>query len=265
MFYKKQGLPEEGEYVLCTVKKILFHSVFVSLDEYYHKEGMIHISEISPGRIRNIRDYVKEGKKLICKVLRVKHDRGQVDLSLRRVSVSMRKKKNTDLKQEQKAEKIMEIVAKKLNIDIKKLYEDFGNNIYEEYSGLNAFFQDFINGSVSMEEANIPKQYISLLSEVAKEKIKPLAVEIESTLVLKSEASDGIEIIKEALKKIEEIAEKKNYDIKVSYISAPNYNIKVTASDYKFAEKAMEEVTSAAIEFIVSKKGIGEVKKWGIF
>jgi len=95
MFYKKKGLPEEGEYILCTVKKILFHSVFVSLDEYEHKEGMVHISEVSPGRIRNIRDYVKEGKKLICKVLRVKHDRGQVDLSLRRVSVSMRKKKNT--------------------------------------------------------------------------------------------------------------------------------------------------------------------------
>lgn len=261
MFYKKKGLPEEGEYVLCTVKKILFHSVFASLDEYEHKEGMIHISEVSPGRIRNLRDYVKEGKKLICKVLRVKLDRGQVDLSLRRVSVSMRKKKNAEIKQEQKAEKIMELVAKKLNTDMKRLYDDFGNKLYEEYGNLNTFFQDFISGEASMEEAGVPKQYIPVLAEVVKEKIKPVAVEIESTLILSSEASDGIKTIKEALKKIEEVAEKNKYDVKVSYISAPNYGIKVTAPDYKSAEKAMQEVTSAAIEFIISKKGVGEVKK----
>ena len=261
MFYKKKGLPEEGEYILCTVKKILFHSVFVILDEYDRKEGMIHISEISPGRIRNIRDYVKEGKKLICKVLRVKHDKGQVDLSLRRVSVSMRKKKNTEIKQEQKAEKIMELVAKKLNIDLKKLYEDFGNRIYEEYGGLNAFFQEFVSGDVSMEEIGIPKHYIPILTEIVKEKIKPVTVEIESTLVLKSEDSNGIEVIKEALKKISDIAKKNNYDIKISYVSAPNYNIKITAPDYKTAEKAMEETTSTAIKFIVSKNGFGEIKK----
>lgn len=261
MFYKKKGLPEEGEYVLCTVKKILFHSVFASLDEYDNKEGMIHISEVSPGRIRNLRDYVREGKKLICKVLRVRHDRDQVDLSLRRVSVSMRKKKNTEIKQEQKAEKIMELVAKKLNTDMKRLYDDFGNKLYEEYGNLSTFFQDFISGETSMEEAGIPKQYIPVLTEVVKEKIKPVAVEIESILILSSEASDGIETIKEALQKIEEIAEKNQYDVKISYISAPNYDIKVTAPDYKTAEKAMQEVTSAAIEFIVSKKGFGEVKK----
>ena len=57
MFYKKQGFPEESELVLCTVKKILDHSVFVGLDEYNNLEGMIHISEVSPGRIRNIRDH----------------------------------------------------------------------------------------------------------------------------------------------------------------------------------------------------------------
>ena len=37
MFYKKQGIPENGEVVICTVKKILFHSVFVDIDEYRGK------------------------------------------------------------------------------------------------------------------------------------------------------------------------------------------------------------------------------------
>ena len=58
MLYQKKGLPEESELVICTVTKIQYHSVFVKLDEFNHS-GMIHISEISPGRIRNIGDYVK--------------------------------------------------------------------------------------------------------------------------------------------------------------------------------------------------------------
>ncbi|MBI2673100.1 S1 RNA-binding domain-containing protein, partial [Candidatus Woesearchaeota archaeon] len=107
MLYKKKGLPEEGELVLCTVKKILPHSVFVNIDDYENLEGMIHISEISPGRIRNIRNFVIEGKKLICKVLTTNKERQQVDLSLRRVSISLRKEKNQEYKQEQKAEKIL--------------------------------------------------------------------------------------------------------------------------------------------------------------
>ena len=260
MFYKKKGLPEEGEYILCTVKKILFHSVFVNLDEYYQKEGIIHISEISPGRIRNIRDYVKERKKLICKVLRVKHDRGQVDLSLRRVSIAMRKKKNTEVKQEQKAEKIMEIIAKKLNADIKKLYQDFGNKVWEEYGGLYPFFQEFIAGTISLKDASIPQEDIDVVAEVIQEKIKPKKFNIERILILQSEAKNGIEIIKEALEKAGELAKEKNYDLSISYVSAPNYNIKISALDHKVAEKAMEDVTSAAIEFIESKNGYGEVK-----
>ena len=62
MYYKKSDLPEEGEILLCTVTNIQYSSVFVKMDEN-DKSGMIHISEIAAGRIRNIRDYVKEGKK----------------------------------------------------------------------------------------------------------------------------------------------------------------------------------------------------------
>ena len=73
--------------MLCIVRKILPHSVFVDLMEYNNREAMIHISEIAPGRIRNIRDFVKEGKQVVCKVLLLNRDRGTIDLSLRRVSL----------------------------------------------------------------------------------------------------------------------------------------------------------------------------------
>src|SRR3989338_9154007 len=92
MLAKKSGFPEESELVQCTVTSVQSHSVFVMIDEY-GINGMIHISEVAPGRIRNIRDFVMEGKTVICKVLRVNAERGHVDLSLRRVSESQKRNK----------------------------------------------------------------------------------------------------------------------------------------------------------------------------
>src|SRR3989338_2887568 len=102
MLYKRTEPPEEGDIVLCTVKDITHNSIFVVLDEYNGVEGMIHISEISPGRIRNIRDYVKEGKKIVCKILRVNQEKNYLELSLRRVNQMQRIVKNNEYKQEQK-------------------------------------------------------------------------------------------------------------------------------------------------------------------
>ena len=111
MLLKKQGFPQEGELVLCTVTKIFGHSVFVTVDEY-NRSGMINISEVSPGRIRNLRDFVVEGKKIVCFVLRVNQEKGHIDLSLRRVNDNQKRKKLESMQLEQKAEKMLEFVAK---------------------------------------------------------------------------------------------------------------------------------------------------------
>ena len=120
MLFKKQGFPEESELVLCTVTSVQYHSVIVDIEEY-GRSGLIHISEVSPGRIRNIRDFVKEGKKVVCKVLRVKEEKGYIDLSLRRVNESEKRRKIESIKREQNAEKIVEIAALKLGLKTEEL------------------------------------------------------------------------------------------------------------------------------------------------
>ena len=47
MFFKREGRPEKGELVICTVKRILPHAAFVYLDEYRNLEAMLHVSEVS--------------------------------------------------------------------------------------------------------------------------------------------------------------------------------------------------------------------------
>ncbi|HLC56286.1 MAG TPA: translation initiation factor IF-2 subunit alpha [Candidatus Nanoarchaeia archaeon] len=236
MLYKKQGNPEAGDIVLCTVKKILFHSVFVSLDDYENKEGMIHISEISPGRIRNIRDFVKEGKKIVCKILKVHEDKNHIDLSLRRVNNSERIEKSNEIKQELKAEKLLETVAKKLNKSVQELYKEVGEKIVQEYGSLNIGFQSIALENTEIKDLKLPKKTEDIFIEIINDKIKPPEVKISSTITIQSNDGNGIEIIKEILLKI------KKDNTEITYIGAPRYKLILTSTDYKTAEKEMLEI-----------------------
>src|SRR3989338_1495451 len=225
MLLKKKGFPEEDELVMCTVTKVQFHSVFANLDEY-EKSGMIHISEVSPGRIRNIRDFVKEGKKVVCKVLRVNEEKGHIDLSLRRVTETQKRNKVDETKQEQKAEKILEFVAKDLNIDIKKLFEDLSENVFKKYASLYDFFQHVVTDSNAIKDAGIDVKIAKKLEEAVKLRIKETGVKIEGKLKLTSFAPNGVDFIKEALKRAEEIGKE---NISIKYLGAGSYSVVVNA------------------------------------
>ncbi len=262
MFYKKKGLPEENSIVLCTVKKILFHSIFVDLDEYLNQDGMIHISEIAPGRIRNIRDYVAEEKKLVCLVLRVDKEKRQVDLSLRRVSMSLRNGKNEEYKQEAKSEKLLEFIGKELKTDLKGAYERLGIKLMEHFGLLQIAFNEIsVNGMEAIKELNLNKKDAEVLVQIVQDKIKPIEVNVDSILILESFSENGVEDVKEVLKAGEEYAKKNEIKMNVRYISAPKYEIEIKANDYKVAEDEMEKVIKVICEEMKKKKGIFEIVK----
>ncbi|MBU0929932.1 MAG: S1 RNA-binding domain-containing protein [Nanoarchaeota archaeon] len=233
MFYKKKGIPQEGDIVLCTVKNILSHSVFVDLDEYNHLEGLLHISEVSPGRIRNLRDFVVPGKKIVCKVLRAQ-DEKHIDLSLRRVPMNIRIGKINEYKQELKAERMLEHIGKDLNFSIENMYEKVGYKAIEEFGSLGLFFQNILSDNSLLKKMNIDEKISNILIQLIKEKIKIPEVEVSGTLVLQSYKEEGINKIKGIL--INEIKD----DVKISYLSAPRYRISVKSKDYKGAENILK-------------------------
>ncbi len=254
MLLKKKGFPEISELVMCTVTSVQHHSVFCKLDEYDFT-GMIHISEVSPGRIRNIRDFVKEGKVIVCKVLSVNREKGHIDLSLRRVTDSQQRGKINELKQQQKAEKIVEFVAQKLKIKPEEAFNSISSNILKHYASLFACFNDVVEGKVNLEKFGIPKNIAEELDSVIKQRLKPAEVEIKGVLHIRSYASDGVEVVKASLKKA--VAE----GVELKYIGAGKYSIVVKAPDYKKAEAKIASSAKAAIAHIISKQGIGEFVK----
>src|SRR3989454_845138 len=130
--------PEEGELVVCTVNNVKNFGAFGTLDEYEGKEGFIHVAEVSSGWIKYIRDYVREGQKLVCKVLRVDREKGHIDLSLKAVNEHQKREKIQEWKNEQKAEKLLSIAAERLGKPVDALWQagkDDHVNAKVQYTG----------------------------------------------------------------------------------------------------------------------------------
>ncbi|MBI4738739.1 S1 RNA-binding domain-containing protein [Candidatus Woesearchaeota archaeon] len=242
MFQKKQGFPEESELLLCTVTKVYPHSVFVNIDEY-DRSGMIHISEIAPGRIRNIGEYVKEGKKIVCKVLKVDLERGHIDLSLRRVGEGQRRQKMDEIKQEQKVEKIIEMAAKNLKCTPIELYDKLAPAVLKKYPSMHACFEDFISNEGALNDAGLDPKAYKELTELIRQRIKPQRVIIRGDLTLRTYAVDGIDQIKHALT----TAEKLVPNTSIMYKGGGKYQITVTDENFKDAEKKIKTVSDSVI------------------
>lgn len=253
MLFRKQGFPEESDLVLCTVTSVQFHSVFVNIDEY-GKGGMIHISEIAPGRIRNIRDFVKEGKKVVCKVLRINEEKGYIDLSLRRVNESEKRRKIDGIKRQQNAEKIVELAAGKIGAKTEQLYDEVASKI-KDYASLYEFFEAAAKDDKLLESVGIEKKYIKILDEIIKQRIKPSEVEIIGKLRIIIFVPNGVDVIKESLKRAEEAAKDK---ISIKYLGSGFYRLMVKAPDYKEAEKLMKNASESAISYVTKHAGTAE-------
>lgn len=256
--YKKTGFPEEDEVVLCTVKKILHNSIFVILDEYENLEGMIYIAEIAAGRIRNIRDYVKEGKTIVCKILRVNEEKKHIDLSLRRVSNMQKTNKLKEHKQEIKAEKLLQFAEKQFKIN----HEIITKEILKDYNSLNDFFQEVLkNKESAFKNLKISKPIIKKLAELIKEKIKPPEISLKSKFNIKNYTEKGIESIKSAFKKTNQKIKNDNLKAKFLYISAPTYTLEIKAPDYKTGEKLLKELSDNLVKEVTDLGGEAEWQK----
>ena len=74
---------KKGKIVEGTVTGIEPYGIFIALEEYY--TGLIHISEISHGFVKNINDYVKIGETINVEILDIDEEQGQLKLSIKNI------------------------------------------------------------------------------------------------------------------------------------------------------------------------------------
>lgn len=252
----RDDYPELGEFIIGTVKSIFKQGAFIELDEYPGRRGMLHISEITLKWVRNIRDYVREGQKVVLLVLRTDPERGHIDLSLRRVNEAQRKEKLQEVKQRQRAVKLLELLAKEVGEPYKVVLEKTEEAVLGEYDSLYAGLEAVSGDPANVKKFDLPKKWIPKLVELCQKNIKQPFVEVTGYVSLKSFESDGVGLIRESLKAIRDFDPQSK--ISVSYVSPPVYRIKVKSEEYKKAEKTLRDCTQAGISFIEKSKGVGE-------
>lgn len=245
--------PEEGELVVCTVTNVKDFVAFVKLDEYNGREGLIPIAEVARGWIKYIRDYVREGQKVVCKVLHVNKSKGHIDLSLKDVNEHQRREKIHEWKNEQKAQKWIGFIADEASVD-RKVIEDIFSR---EYGLFYIAFEDvLIDEEGTLKKLQLDEKVARAFLNVANENVKLQKVTISGTLILASTKPDGVNVIRRALRSAQPKID--GVSVELNYVGAPKYRIKVTAFDYKKAEQAIKKASKAAIGVMERAGGTGE-------
>ena len=224
---------EEGDIVLCTVDKIIGTIVFVKIGGY--GEGNITFSEIAPGRIRNIRDYVVPKKKIICKVLRISHN-GNIDLSFRRVTPKEQKEMKETNKLEKGYKSILKtVLGEKVDKIIKEIIKE--ETIYD-------FLEEAKENSKRLEKMVGKAETIKILEILNIQKDK--TAKIKKEFKLHTNKSNGLELIKTLFSKIK--------PAKAKYISAGKYSLELEGENLKSADQELKKIISE-IEKTAKKTG----------
>lgn len=252
--------PEVGEKVVVRIKKIMNYGVIVSLYEYDNLEGFVHISNVSSGWIKNIRNFVKENQIRVAEVLSVNPEKVQVDLSFKKVSRQEEHEKLEQWKQFKRTKMFIEIIAKKEHKDVDVAWHEIAEPLIEEYGTLaEAFKAIAIHGEQAA--VNVPKQWLPSLLEVVQKNISLPKRTIKAVLSLKSFDSNGVELIKKVL--LNGLNSVKGSDLNVYYTGSGKYAVEATAADFKEAEKIMKKFQESVLKTMQETKVIGELKRLG--
>jgi len=216
---------EVGDVVLCTVDRIVGTVIFVKIDN--DGEGSIVMSEIAPGRIRNLRDYVVPKKKIVCKVLRIS-PQGNIELSLRRVTQKERKEVTEQYKQEKGYISILKsILGDKLEEVIKEILK---------YGRLYSFLEDAKINPEKLERI-LGKEDSQKILNILNAQKKKRAI-LKKEIHLTTTKPNGITLIKKILENFK--------GVNIKYIAAGRYSLELESEDIKIADRKMREMMDNA-------------------
>ena len=245
-----------GDIVIATVTRLTDYGIYVKLDEFGNREALVHISEISTTWVRNIRDHAREGQKLVLKALRVSPQKGQIDLSLRRVTGREKTEKLLEWKKSKKAESMLKVAAERLNADPGKI-EEIKQKILSKYAHIfDSLEESAESGEKTFSKIGIEPEWSSALAETAKQKIKIETARVKATIEISSTKPDGIENVKTALLNAKK-TRTRDASIEIYTVGAPRYKIEIVARDYSGAEKLLQQAVNEAINTIKNLGGTG--------
>jgi translation initiation factor 2 subunit 1 len=258
MVKNREKFPREGAFIMGRVVDIQAQYIYVDLPDYEGlpseetARGMIHISEISSRWVKNIRSIVRIGQRLVLRVVKVVPDKGQIDLSLRRVNSAQKDLITKEHKYANKFENLLQFLTETEGIDLTldQAYELVGWPIKEQFD----LYQEAVEalkeeGQEILDEfENLPNEIKEAFLKIVEENVEVSTVSIKGKIKLMNKSGDGINKLKETLNEVMKVVEKPKAtrNINISYLGAPYYRLEIVSKDYLDAEG----ILSDAIEIL---------------
>jgi len=257
MVKSRTKFPKEGEFVVAKVTEVQRQYVYVDLIDYEglnseeFARGMIHISEISSRWIKNIRNYVRVGQRVVLRVLRVEQEKGHVDLSLRRVNSAQKENRMKEWKYALKFENLLQFLTEEegINLTLDDAYDLVGFPVVELFYTYQEAIENLKeNGEEILSNIdNINDDVKNSLLKIVDENVSISTVSISGKVKLSFTSENGIDQIKESLSQALNVIDSKlTRNININYIAAPFYRLEIVSKDYLDAEN----ILSDALEII---------------
>ncbi len=260
MVKSRTNFPREGEFLIGKIKQVENQYVYVDLVDYTglvseeFAKGFIHISEISSRWIKNIRNYVRIGQRVVLRVLRVDPQKGHVDLSLRRVNSAQKENRLKEWKYAVKFENLLQflIETEGINLTLDQAYDLIGWSVLNQFDSYQEALEVLKESGIEILDdlEGVSEDVKKILLKIIEENVKISTVSISGKIRLSFNSENGIDQIKESLIEAKGIIEsKETRSINISYIAAPLYQLEIITKDYLDAEN----ILSDALEIIEQK------------
>ncbi|MCE4625563.1 MAG: translation initiation factor IF-2 subunit alpha [Desulfurococcales archaeon] len=246
-------LPRVGELVVGTVEEVYDFGAYLSLDEYGGIRAFLPWSEVASRMVRNIERVVKPGHKIVVKVIRVYRKRRQVDVSLKRVIESEKKRKMMEFKRKVKAATIIKLVGQQLGKTEDEAYREVIWKLEDKYGdAMTGLENAVLYGEQALREAGVPEEWIKPLLEAAKTHVEVKQVKLTWIIQATSKEPDGVDRIKRVLSwirdKISENLKGEISNLRLYTIGAPRYRLDVTGHDPKTIDRTVSQILEEAEE-----------------
>jgi translation initiation factor 2 subunit 1 len=253
--------PEVDDVVMVQVKRVAEMGAYVQLLEYNNIEGMILLSELTRRRIRSVSKLIKVGRIEPVMVLRVDKDKGYIDLSKRRVSSEDIQKCEDKYSKSKMVHSILRHVSETTGANLQDLYQNLGWPLYESHGHAFNAFKSMVTDpeSIFTEIAREHPEYKiddsvkqALLKDISR-RMTPQPLKIRADIELTCFEGDGVENIKNAMRKAEGLSTE-SCKVKVSLVASPLYVI-TTQTLEKDEGLNLVEAAIQAVQESISQEG----------
>lgn len=245
------SFPSVGEIVLGTCSKLTPHGAYFEIFDYEKlgsEAGFVHISELSRTWVRNIRSHIREGQRAVAKILRIDTARGEIDMSIRRVSEPQRRNKLTEFKQENRARGIVTVACEKVEVSADTVEGSLLGEFGSIYEGLIRARE---GGVMLLTEIGIPEALAQEIHELALKELQPPTVRLTGLVKITCYESDGVNILAKFFKSNSKNVNKKykGSEINIQIISPPDYRYVIESGDWRTAEGIWKNVQNEIEQF----------------